>query len=31
MKGTPLTPLCGYSNFVVELLKKYGKRCLMQD
>lgn len=29
MKGTPLTPLCGYSNFVVELLKKYGKRCMM--
>ena len=26
MKGTPLAPLCGYSNFVVELLKKYG-RC----
>lgn len=25
MKGTPLMPLCGYSNFVVELLKKYGK------
>lgn len=25
MKGTPLAPLCGYSNFVVELLKKYGK------
>jgi len=24
MKGTPLAPLCGYSNFVVELLKKYG-------
>ena len=24
MKGTPLVPLCGYSNFVVELLKKYG-------
>lgn len=29
MKGTPLTPLCGYSNFVVELLKKYGKICMM--
>ena len=25
MKGTPLQPMCGYSNFVVELLKKYGK------
>lgn len=24
MKGTPLNPQCGYSNFVVELLKKYG-------
>jgi monothiol glutaredoxin len=24
MKGTPHQPLCGYSNFVVELLKKYG-------
>ena len=24
MKGTPLTPQCGYSNFAVELLKKYG-------
>lgn len=24
MKGTPMEPLCGYSNFVVELLKKYG-------
>ena len=24
MKGTPRTPQCGYSNFVVELLKKYG-------
>lgn len=25
MKGTPHQPRCGYSNFVVELLKKYGK------
>ena len=25
MKGTPRIPQCGYSNFVVELLKKYGK------
>lgn len=25
MKGTPHSPMCGYSNFVVELLKKYGK------
>lgn len=24
MKGTPLSPMCGYSNFVVEILKKYG-------
>jgi len=24
MKGTPESPACGYSNFVVELLKKYG-------
>lgn len=24
MKGTPQQPSCGYSNFVVELLKKYG-------
>ena len=24
MKGTPSAPQCGYSNFVVELLKKYG-------
>jgi DNA gyrase/topoisomerase IV subunit B len=24
MKGTPLNPQCGYSNFVVEVLKKYG-------
>lgn len=24
MKGTPESPSCGYSNFVVELLKKYG-------
>ena len=24
MKGTPEAPTCGYSNFVVELLKKYG-------
>lgn len=24
MKGTPHSPMCGYSNFVVELLKKYG-------
>ena len=24
MKGTPEAPECGYSNFVVELLKKYG-------
>ena len=24
MKGTPANPQCGYSNFVVELLKKYG-------
>ena len=24
MKGTPDAPRCGYSNFVVELLKKYG-------
>lgn len=24
MKGTPEEPACGYSNFVVELLKKYG-------
>ena len=24
MKGTPVSPQCGYSNFVVELLKKYG-------
>ena len=24
MKGTPRQPMCGYSNFVVELLKKYG-------
>lgn len=31
MKGTPLAPLCGYSNFVVELLKKYGTGCVMQD
>lgn len=29
MKGTPLAPLCGYSNFVVELLKKYGTPLLM--
>lgn len=27
MKGTPLNPQCGYSNFVVELLKKYGTFC----
>lgn len=31
MKGTPLTPLCGYSNFVVELLKKYGIYFAIQD
>lgn len=31
MKGTPLQPLCGYSNFVVELLKKYGTVWTMQD
>ena len=31
MKGTPLAPLCGYSNFVVELLKKYGTRGSIQD
>ena len=24
MKGTPDAPRCGYSNFVVEILKKYG-------
>lgn len=24
MKGTPDAPKCGYSNFVVEILKKYG-------
>jgi len=30
MKGTPLNPQCGYSNFVVELLKKYGKVFLIQ-
>ena len=24
MKGTPDSPKCGYSNFVVEILKKYG-------
>ena len=30
MKGTPLVPLCGYSNFVVELLKKYGTFGLTQ-
>ena len=24
MKGTPAAPRCGYSNYVVELLKKYG-------
>lgn len=24
MKGTPLMPQCGYSNFTIELLKKYG-------
>ena len=24
MKGTPQAPMCGYSNYVVELLKKYG-------
>lgn len=29
MKGTPLAPLCGYSNFVVELLKKYGRLLLI--
>lgn len=29
MKGTPLNPLCGYSNFVVELLKKYGMIFLL--
>ena len=31
MKGTPLAPMCGYSNFVVELLKKYGIFSLNQD
>jgi acyl-CoA synthetase (AMP-forming)/AMP-acid ligase II len=31
MKGTPLAPLCGYSNFVVELLKKYGTQFGTQD
>lgn len=30
MKGTPLAPLCGYSNFVVELLKKYGIFSIIQ-
>ena len=30
MKGTPANPQCGYSNFVVELLKKYGKSKLTQ-
>ena len=29
MKGTPLAPRCGYSNFVVELLKKYGSYLIM--
>ena len=24
MKGNPESPRCGYSNFVVEILKKYG-------
>lgn len=24
MKGSPEAPRCGYSNFVVEILKKYG-------
>lgn len=24
MKGTPESPSCGYSNFVVQLLKRYG-------
>ena len=31
MKGTPLAPMCGYSNFVVELLKKYGTIWFIQD
>lgn len=30
MKGTPLAPRCGYSNFVVELLKKYGNSLIMK-
>lgn len=29
MKGTPSAPLCGYSNYVVELLKKYGNKLII--
>lgn len=28
MKGTPQTPKCGYSGFVVGILKKYGNMLL---
>lgn len=29
MKGTPSAPRCGYSNYVVELLKKYGIKLII--